>query len=104
MKDWFKVDAQGLAKILERKGKEFVLFELIQNTWDEAGVTKVTVSLEQNGRNTARLVVEDDAPAGFKDLSDAFTLYKESTKKANPEQRGRFNFGDKGVFACCKEV
>src|SRR5690349_17135775 len=50
MKNWFEVDRQGLAQILERKGKEFALFELIQNGWDEPGVTKVTVSLEHRGR------------------------------------------------------
>src|ERR1039458_8950790 len=44
MKNWFEVDRQGLARLLERKGKEFILFELIQNGWDEPGVTKVSVS------------------------------------------------------------
>ena len=34
MKEWFKVDTKGLAKILERKGKEFALFELIQNAFE----------------------------------------------------------------------
>ena len=38
MKNWFEIDKQGLAKILERKGKEFVVFELLQNCWDEPGV------------------------------------------------------------------
>ena len=55
MKNWFEVDKQGLARLLERKGKEFVLFELIQNGCDEAGVTKVSVSLEHQGRNRAVL-------------------------------------------------
>ena len=66
MKNWFEIDKQGLAKILERKGKEFVVFELLQNCWDESGVTKVSVTLEHQGRNKALLVVEDDAPEGFK--------------------------------------
>lgn len=104
MKNWFEVDKQGLAQILERKGKEFVLFELVQNSWDEPGVTKVSVTLEYRGRNKARLVVEDDAPEGFKDLSHAFTLFAESAKKSNPEQRGRFNFGEKLVLAISDEV
>src|SRR6187401_1293124 len=98
MKNWFDVDKQGLAKILERKGKEFALFELIQNTWDEPGVTKVSVTLDYQGRNKARLMVEDDAPEGFKDLSHAFTLFADSAKKTNPEQRGRFNLGEKLVL------
>src|SRR2546426_8517167 len=104
MKNWFEVDRQGLAKILERKGKEFVVFELIQNGWDEPGVTKVSVTLEHQGRNKALLVVEDDAPEGFKDLSHAFTLFADSAKKTNPEQRGRFNLGEKLVLAISDEV
>ena len=104
MKNWFEVDKQGLARLLERKGKEFVLFELIQNGWDEAGVTKVSVSLEHQGRNRALLVVEDDAKEGFKDLSHAFTLFADSAKKTNPEQRGRFNLGEKLVLAISDEV
>ena len=79
MKNWFEVDRHGLAQILERKGKEFVLFELIQNGWDEPGVTKVSVTLDYLGRNKARLVVEDDAPDGFKELSHAFTLFATNT-------------------------
>jgi hypothetical protein len=104
MKNWFEVDKQGLARLLERKGKEFVLFELIQNAWDEPGVTKVTATLEHHGRNRAVLVVEDDAPEGFKDLSHAFTLFADSAKKADPEQRGRFNLGEKLVLAVSDEV
>src|SRR5207249_11191157 len=79
-------------------------FELIQNAWDERGVTMVTVSLEHCGRNKTRLVVEDDAPEGFKDLSHAFTLFADSSKKTNPEQRGRFNLGEKLVLAISDEV
>ena len=104
MKNWFEVDKHGLARILERKGKEFVLFELVQNAWDESGVTKVNATLEYRGRNRALLVVEDDAPEGFHDLSHAFTLFAESAKKSNPQQRGRFNFGEKLVLAISDEV
>jgi hypothetical protein len=104
MRNWFEVDKQGLARILERKGKEFVVFELIQNAWDEPGVTRVNVTLEHRGWNKALLVVEDDAPEGFKDLSHAFTLFADSAKKANPEQRGRFNLGEKLVLAISEEV
>jgi|ERR1041385_715880 hypothetical protein len=104
MNNWYVVDKQGLARILERKGKEFVLYELVQNAWDEVGVTTVRVRLEYRGRNKALLTVEDDAPEGFKILSHAFTLFADSAKKANPEQRGRFNFGEKLVLAISDEV
>ena len=47
---------------------------------------------------------QDDAPDGFKELSHAFTLFAHSDKKANPEQRGRFNLGEKLVLAISDEV
>lgn len=49
-------------------------------------------------------MVEDDAPEGFKDLSHAFTLFAESAKVTNPEQRGRFNLGEKLMLAISNEV
>jgi hypothetical protein len=102
-KGWFDVDRAGLAKILRRKGVEFAVFELIQNAWDEAGVTHVHVNLTPDDeRGYALLVVEDDAPEGFKDLRHAYTLFAESAKKANPKQRGRFNLGEKMVLSLCK--
>jgi hypothetical protein len=103
-RNWFEVDKAGLARILERKGKEFALFELIQNAWDEPGVTKVNATLEYRGRNKAFLAVEDDAPEGFQDLRHAFTLFADSAKKTNPEQRGRFNLGEKLVLAISHHV
>lgn len=101
---WFDVDKEGLRKLVENRGKEFVIFELVQNAWDEAS-TEVKVWLHKiEGRPFVSLVVEDDNPDGFKDLSHAFTLFAESGKKDNPEQRGRFNLGEKLVLALCKEA
>jgi len=51
-----------------------------------------------------RLSVIDDSPDGFADLAHAYTLFAESRKKANPQQRGRFNLGEKLVLALCKEA
>jgi len=100
---WFEVSKTGLAKILERKGKEFILFEPIQNAWDEQS-TKVNVCLSHTGTGRVwKLRVEDDNPDGFTDLNHAFTLFAESAKKINPEKRGRFNIGEKLVLAICKE-
>lgn len=101
-KTWFEVDKRGLSKLLERRGKQFILHELLQNAWDE-DVTEVAVRLEKAGR-LYRLEVEDDSPEGFKDLSHAFTLFAESDKKHNAEKRGRFNLGEKLVLALCEEA
>jgi len=101
--NWFDVDRQGLAKILRRKGVEFAVFELVQNAWDEAGVSHVHVGLDPDDeRGYAMLRVEDDAPEGFKDLRHAYTLFADSAKKGNAEQRGRFNLGEKLVLSLCK--
>jgi hypothetical protein len=101
---WFDVDRAGLKKLLEDRGKEFALYELVQNAWDEAGVTRVEITLKPASNGHAKLTVIDDAPEGFKYLHHAYTLFAESTKKANPRQRGRFNLGEKLVLAICKRA
>lgn len=102
---WFEVDKEGLAKLVERRGKAFVVHELLQNAWDCEGVSFVTVKLTpEAGRPLARLVVEDDHPDGFKDLSHAYTLFAESEKKTDAARRGRFNLGEKLVLSLCEHA
>jgi len=101
---WFEVDKDGLAKLLKRKGPEFILYELVQNAWD-TGATRVTVELLAiPGRPHAKLRVEDDDPDGFKFLSHGYVLFAESVKKGDPTKRGRFNLGEKLVLAACEEA
>lgn len=102
--DWFNVDKKGLAKLLERKGKEFVLMELIQNAWDENTSTVIATLKRIPGTRYVSLVVADDNPDGFADLSHAFTLFAESSKKGQAEKRGRFNLGEKLTLALCEEA
>lgn len=102
--NWFDVDKQGLAKLLERKGKAGALYELIQNAWDQQ-VEKVDVRLvPEEGQPYCWLEVEDDDPEGFRDLSHAWTLFAESSKKSDAAKRGRFNLGEKLVLALCTEA
>ena len=105
MKNWFEIDKAGLAKILQRKGIEFALFELIQNAWDENGVTQVIVKLVPHETpGYAILEVIDNAPKGFDNIEHAYTLFAESKKKADPEKRGRFNIGEKLVLALARDA
>src|SRR6202166_2661388 len=106
MKDqWFSVDKAGLSKQAEELSKGRLVGELIQNALDEAGVTQIAVTLALvPGRPLADLTVEDDSPEGFKDLSHAYTLFANSYKRDNPEQRGQFNFGEKMVLAICEDA
>ena len=102
--NFFEVDKEGLAKILKPKGKAFLLFELIQNAWDQ-NVKRVDIKFEKPPREKrAVLSVTDDDPAGFADLSHIYTLFAESAKKKDPTKRGRFNLGDKLVLAICKNA
>lgn len=100
----FEVSRKGLGDLLERRGREFAVLELLQNAFDEPGVTKVALTLQPESRGYHRLVVEDDAPEGFYDLSHAFTLFAPNRKRANAEKRGRFNLGEKLVIAICREA
>jgi hypothetical protein len=104
MSNWFNVDKAGLAKLLAGRSKAFLLYELLQNAWDQ-NVTRVDATLEPvpDTRNVQITVVDDD-PEGFADLRDAYTLFAESQKKGNAAQRGRFNIGEKLVLALAKSA
>ena len=99
---WFDVDKEGLSKILEGRGPEFIGRELVQNALDE-DTTRVEVLVEWEAGVT-HLRVSDDSPDGFTNLSHAWTLFAESKKKGDPTKRGRFNLGEKLVLALCHKA
>src|SRR5262249_14771511 len=95
----------GLGRQAEEQGKGRLVGELIQNALDEQGVTQIVVTLDRvPGKSYADLTVEDDSPEGFHDLTHAYTLFAPSLKRANPEQRGQFNLGEKLVLAVCEQA
>lgn len=100
---WIDVDLDGLRNLLARRGKEFLVYELVQNAWDERP-SLVEVSLPRPQRGTTILTVKDDSPEGFRNLTHAFTLFTASYKKDNPQLRGAFNAGEKFVLAFCEEA
>jgi hypothetical protein len=104
-KQWFDVDKAGLGKQAEQHGKGRLIGELVQNALDEAGVTKIAITLTMvPNRPLAEVKVEDDSPEGFRELADAYTLFATSYKRINPEQRGQYNFGEKLVLAACEQA
>lgn len=104
MRNWLDTDLDGLAKILEKRGKKFAIAELLANAWDQR-VSRVTATLlKLAGRPYATLTVLDDDPEGFATLSHAYTLFAESAKKTDAEKRGRFNLGEKLVLAVCESA
>ena len=88
--NWFEVDKEGLGKLLERKGKKFIIYELVQNAWDQ-DITAVDINLTRvDGKRQAEVTVQDDDPAGFADLAHAYTMFAESQKKTD-SRSDRFN-------------
>ncbi len=104
--DWFLTSRNGLRKQSKERGAPHVFLEVAaSNPLDEreAGMTAVTIEVEPvKDRPLAKVVVEDDSPVGFRDLSHAYTIFAESYKRDNPELRGQFNFGEKLFLSLCR--
>jgi hypothetical protein len=99
-----EVDRKGLAKQLANRPKAFILYELLQNAWDEKP-SEVHVTIEKlEGRPAVRIVVEDDDPDGFQDLASAYTLFRASKKAPDPSKSGMFELGEKLIIAVASYV
>ncbi len=101
-KNWFEVSKEGLKELQAGKPKHFIVRELVQNAWDEK-TSHCKVELKYS-EGVAEISVLDDSPEGFKDLADAFTLFKHTDKRSEPEQRGRFNIGEKQAIALASKA
>jgi hypothetical protein len=99
-KNWLEVDRDGLRQLVEKRGKGFILMELIQNALDE-DPQRVNVTLSYPDHGKSLLVVEDFSPTGYRDLEHAWTVFAPSYKKGDPEKRGAFNLGEKLVLSLC---
>ena len=100
---WFEVSKSGLKQLMEGKDKSYILRELIQNAWDEPGVTTVNVDIAPiMDKRAAMVTVSDDAPEGFYDLAHAYTMFGATRKRKDPSMRGRFNLGEKQVLALAR--
>jgi hypothetical protein len=103
-KPHFAVDRRGLAALAMRRDdwRFAVLCELFQNAVDNTEVWRVEVDVAAvPGRAQIEIRVADDHPAGFANLSHAWTLFAPSEKRGDPTRRGRFNLGEKVVAAVC---
>lgn len=108
MSNWFKAHKEGLRQIAERlvekRGFGIIGGELYQNVMDTNATQCVFEVTKIPGTPHARIVVADNDPDGFPDLSHAYTLFAPSFKKADPTKAGRFNLGEKYVLAFCTEA
>lgn len=102
--NWFEVDKEGLSAQLERRGKAFAIFELIQNAWDSGTSCCNVVMREIPGVPYVYISVEDFSDTGFENLDHAHTLFAPSSRASDPLKRGRFNLGEKLVLALCRQA
>ncbi len=100
MSNWFEVSASGLKKLQAGKPKYYIVRELIQNALDET-ITKCEVTAKHDPKFTT-VKVEDDSPIGFRDISDAYTMFQDTYKRKNPEKRGRYTIGEKQAISLCE--
>lgn len=104
--DWFTTDKNGLASLLDRRGRHRILLEPVSNALDEDGVTTVAIELRpvEGRRDVVAFSIEDDSPTGFRRLSDAWTVFADSYKKRDVTKRGRFNLGEKLFLSICESA
>lgn len=101
-KSWFDVSKEGLRQLQEGKPKHYILRELIQNAIDEDITVCAVTTNWMHGEAT--IIVSDNSPEGFRDITHAFTLFAPTYKRADPEKRGKFNLGEKQVLALCDDA
>ena len=92
----FNVNTEGMRQLHADRNPEELIKELVQNAFDEEVSTcQIVVEKQVDG---VLITVTDDGP-GFADIADAYTLMGETSKRMDPEKRGRFNLGDKEVIS-----
>ncbi len=97
---WFQTDTTGLLGAQGNIRNPRLVFELLSNSFDEEGVTKVILSFNlskstNKGSSKGVIVAVEDNGPGFANIKDAYTLFRPTQKRAKPGTRGRFDFGDK---------
>ena len=96
----FEIDTDGFKTQMSEMPLWRLIQEIISNSFDESSVKNIDCLIEnsQTGNREILITVSDDGD-GFRDVKDVYTLYKDSYKRTNSKQRGRFNLGDKQFFA-----
>ncbi len=93
----FEVDTEGFKTQMTEKKLWSLIGEIITNSFDEEAVKRIDCNIGYH-QGRIRVMILDDGE-GFRDITEAFTLYMDSYKRVNPEQSGRFNLGEKEFFA-----
>lgn len=89
--DRFAISAEGMGE-LNKDRFERLVYELIQNVFDEESATACAVSVYHYISTGARIVVKDDGD-GFTNPRNAWEVNGPNPKRGQPEKRGMFNMG-----------
>ena len=94
----FEIDTKGFATQMSEMKLWRLIQEIISNSFDEKPVSVITCDVSEDKKG--RIVVDiTDNGNGFRDEKDIYTLFKDSYKRVNKNQRGRYNLGEKQFFA-----
>jgi len=94
----FEIDDVGFRTQMSEVPLWRLTQEIISNSFDEKSVTEITCIVTKSAGKVLDITIEDNG-TGFLNTKDIFTLYRDSYKRVNPEQAGRYNEGEKRFLA-----
>src|SRR3990172_985538 len=94
----FEIDTEGFKIQMSEMKLWRLIQEIISNSFDEMPVTEISCDIHENKKNQIIVEITDNGN-GFRDERDIYTLFKDSYKRVNKNQRGRYNLGEKQFFA-----
>ena len=94
----FEIDTKGFKTQMSEMSLWRLIQEIISNSFDEKPVTEITCNITENKKHQVVVEIQDNG-TGFRDEKDIYTLFKDSYKRVNKNQRGRYNLGEKQFFA-----
>ena len=100
--DRFSVSAEGMGE-LNKDRFERLIYELVQNVFDEDTATYCSISVYHYVESGVRIVVRDDGD-GFANPKFAWEVNGPNPKRAMPEKRGLFNLGEKQAISAALEA
>lgn len=98
----FTVSAEGMSD-LSRDRFEGLIYELVQNVFDEDTATFAAVSVYYYTGKGVRVVVKDDGD-GYANPRDMYEIFGPNPKRGMAEKRGRFNWGQQKVLSVATEA
>lgn len=106
MSNRFEVDLKGMRELQGARELWRLVKEIPVNVFDEFNREDVKikptfchVTIEPvEGHRQIEVAAEDDGQ-GFQNLEDAYTLFRSTPKRQQPEVAGRFNLGEKELMA-----